>query len=389
MKFSKDILKLKSNPMSHLAAKASVIEDQGNRVVHFEIGEPDFTTPEHIVEAAIDSLKQGETHYGGTFGMNELRDIIAAKTNEDLGWLPEREQVLVSTGLALIYFFLRTVINKGDEIIVPDPGFTPYFSMFDFIGATPVVVPLREEEGFKLNPKRVAEQISDRTKVIIINSPQNPTGAVMTKKEVDDLGELALERNIYLLSDEVYSKMTYDAKHFSPAHLDKCQKNIVVVNSFSKAYAMTGWRVGYMLAPAELVTKMGLLVGNTTFSVPDFIQRGAIAALTGTQEPLRKMLTEYNQRRMTILDGLNSLPGVTCVEPGGAFYVFPNIKDTGFSSDEFAKKLLEEAHVALLPGTIFGKAGEGYARLAYSVSVEEIKKGIERMRRWLENNMND
>jgi len=365
--------------MALFAEKTKVFERQGKRVIHLEIGEPDFDTPLVIRRAAINSLRLGDTHYGNALGLTALRSAIAKNTQERHGFLPDLNQIIVAPGLSLVYFTLRCLTNPGDEVIAPDPGFTPYYSLFNFLGLRPVAVPLKESEGFELDPRKLEERISQKTKIIIINSPQNPTGAVISKSKIQAIAKIAQRYDIPLLSDEVYSQILYGGRYYSPGSLDGCRRGTIILDSFSKAYAMTGWRLGYLIAPEELIKRIGLLIENTIYSVPDFIQKAGVEALRRGRTAQKTMVREYRKRRDVLVSGLNQLPGIRCLLPQGAFYAFPNVSGTGFKSEAFVNFMLERAQVALLPGNLFGREGEGYVRAAFTVSVTDIKEGLRRM----------
>ncbi|MFH0820045.1 MAG: pyridoxal phosphate-dependent aminotransferase [bacterium] len=383
LKLSRAAYILKGSPMFRLLARVKELEAKGEKIIHFEIGDPDFATPAHIKQAVVESLEAGETHYPNSMGINELRDTICATTEKEYNFRPTRAQVIVTPAISVIYFVTRCVVNPGEEIIVPDPGFSSYYSAFDFIGVRWVGVPLLEKNEFRMNPADIRARITDKTKLIIINSPQNPTGAVMTKEEIEEVAKIAAEHNLYLLTDETYKKMIYDYPHYSPAVFDGCRERTIILDSFSKAYAMTGFRLGWAIGPEELIDKMGLMVQTIISAVPPFIQKAGVAALLGDQSAISKMMAEYRKRRDLIVEGLNNLPGVSCLKPEGAFYVFPNITATGMTSSEFAEFALEKARVALLPGSTFGQYGEGYVRLCYANSQENIKEGLERLKRAL------
>ncbi|OGN05684.1 MAG: hypothetical protein A2831_00535 [Candidatus Yanofskybacteria bacterium RIFCSPHIGHO2_01_FULL_44_17] len=370
--------------MFQFLAKAQALERQGKKIYHFEIGDPDFDTPAHINKAAIKAIESGETHYVSSMGMRELREAIRFETKRINGFKPDIEQIIVAPAISFIYFVTRCVVNPGEEVIVPDPGFASYYSAFDFIGAKCVGIPLLEKNNFRMSPADIRRSITPKTRLIIINSPHNPTGAVMTQKEMLEVAKIASKNKIYLLTDEAYSKMTYGQKHNSPAIFDKCKKNIIILNSFSKTYAMTGWRLGWAVAPEHIVKKMGLMVETLISAVPPFIQRAGIAALTGDQAFVKKSVAEYRQRRDIMVGLLNEMPGVHCLKPDGAFYVFPNITGTGMTSEEFSRFALEKAGVVLLPGTNFGRHGKGYVRLVYASSQKNIVEGMKKLKKALE-----
>lgn len=376
--------KLEGQKMFQILAKAKNLEKQGKEILHFELGDPDFNTPENIVEAAIKALKNGDTHYAPSSGLLELKTAASDVTVRSRGFRPEPEQLLVCPGAnVMIYYAAACLVNPGEEVIVPDPGFVSYFSILKFLGIKIVRVPLWEQNEFRLDPDDVKKAITANTRMIILNSPSNPTGAVMTEDDIRKIYEIAEEHDIYILSDEIYARMIYEdagTKHHSPSKFDQCKERVIIVNGFSKSYAMTGWRLGVVTGPAEVISKMGLLLETTTSCVSPFIQKAGIEALKGNQGPIIQMMSEFRKRRDIMVDGLNSLPGVTCLKPKGAFYVFPNIKRTGLSSDEFVELMLSKAGVALVSGPIFGEYAEGYVRLCYANSIETINKAIERMR---------
>lgn len=376
--------KLEGQPMFKVLTKVQELERQGRDIVHFEIGDPDFNTPSNIVNAACESLKKGETHYTSSMGVREFREAVCWTTQNTRGFTPSIDQVLVTPSAnIIIYYVIRCLVNPGDEVIVPDPGFPSYYSAIKFCDAVPVRVQLKEENEFRMNPEDVRKKITERTRLIILNSPQNPTGAVMKPEEIDKMAEIAEEYDVFLYSDEVYARMIFDnsTTFRSPASRDRCQKRTIVANGFSKAFAMTGWRLGVAVGPEDVIEKMGLLLQTTSSCVSPFIQKAGIEAIIGDQSEVVKMMDEYIKRRAILVDGLNSIHGIRCLKPGGAFYVFPNITGTGLTSEQFANLMIEKAGVALLPGTNFGEAGKGFVRLCYAVSRERIQEGIERIRK--------
>lgn len=370
---------VEGQPMFAILDKAQRLEREGRSVLHFELGEPDFDTPKNIIDAACEAIKTGETHYTSSMGLYDFRLAVQETTALSRGFTPTLDQILVTPGAnSIIYLAIKCVVNPGEEVIVPDPGFPTYFSAIKACGAVPVTVPLREENDFRLNPEDLRAKITDKTKMIIINSPSNPTGAVMSESDIKAVSEIAQEYGIYLLSDEIYGRLIFNesSKFLSPSYLDKCKERTIIINGFSKAFAMTGWRLGVAIGPKLLIEKMGLLVSTIVSCVPPFIQRAGIEAIKGDQTQVKMMKIEYDKRRKVLVDGLNSLPGVSCVMPTGAIYAFPNIQDTGMTSDEFADFSLEKAGVALLPGNNFGQCGEGYVRICYVNSLDNIKKAI-------------
>ena len=379
---------LEGQKMFQILAKAQGLERAGRQIVHFEIGDPQFDTPKNIVDAAVSALRSGKTHYTCSSGLFELRVAAAEATEKSRGFKPELSQLLVTPGAN---YQLRLVIGcsiePGEEVIVPDPGFVSYASLIKNAKAIPVSAPLYEKNNFRLNPDDVEKAITDKTRMIIINSPNNPTGAVMTADEIKRMYEIAKEKDLWLVSDEVYARTIYGdfkEKFCSPSKYDFCKERTIIVNGFSKAYAMTGWRLGVVTGPSELIEKMTLLLESELSCVSPFVQLAGIEALRGSQELKFEMRDAYRKRKEVAVEGLNSLPGIRCVHPEGAFYAFPNITQTGFGSEEFADFMLREADVALCPGNFFGKYGEGYARICFATSVENIELGIGRMRKALE-----
>jgi aspartate/methionine/tyrosine aminotransferase len=371
--------------MFQVLAKAKELEKQGKNILHFELGDPDFDTPREVIEEAYRSMLSGETHYVNSDGLIDLKKVIIDKFRIEKGFSPSLNQILIANGAnPLIYLLIKCVINPGDEIIIPDPGFASYFSAAKACSAKIVRVPLKEENNFRTNPDDIRKRITNKTKLIIVNSPQNPTGAVISKNEMIEIGRIAMEHDIFLLSDEIYEKMNYEKEIYSPSLLDLCRERTIVLNGLSKSYSMTGWRIGYAVGPSELISKMGILFETISSCVTPFIQRAAIKALKDSHRSVEKMRNVLEERREVIIKGLNSLPGVRCNNPGGAFYVFPNIRGTGMSSEEFVNFLLEECSIAASPGTFFGDYGEGYVRFCYANTVKNIDEAMSRMRNALE-----
>lgn len=363
-------------------ARVQELERAGQQIIHFELGEPDFDTPSNIVEAACAALRSGETHYTTSAGLYEFRQAARETTKKSRGFDPDIEQILVTPGAnAIIYYTIKCVVNPGDEVIVPNPGFPTYFAAIKACGATAVSVPLREEFGFRMQPADLSQAITDKTRLIIFNSPSNPTGAASTCSEIKEIAQIAKDNDIYLLSDEIYSRLIFNREcHFcSPSSVDHCRERTIIINGFSKAFAMTGWRLGVAIGPADVIWKMQLLNETIVSCVPPFIQRAGIEAIVGNPLEVNAMRDEYIRRRDIITDGLNSIPGIRCRRPDGAIYVFPNITETGMTSDEFAEFSLKKAGVALLPGNNFGSCGEGFVRLSYVNSVENINKALDRL----------
>lgn len=373
---------VQGQPMFKILDKVQKLERSGRDILHFELGEPNFDTPENIVEAACRALRTGETHYTNSMGLYAFREAVQKTTQVSRGFTPDIDQVLVTPGAnSIIYFAISCLVNPGEEVIVPDPGFPTYYSVIRYCGAIPVTVPLHESNQFRLNPDDLRRRITSRTRLIIINSPSNPTGAVMTPDAIDEVANIAAEHDVYLLSDEIYARMVFEGgNHFhSPAILDRCKERTIIINGFSKAFAMTGWRLGVAIGPEEVVEKMGLVVQTIVSCVPPFVQRAGIEAIEGDQAAIMEMRAAYQQRRDALVEGLNQIPGINCVKPEGAMYAFPNISGTGMTSDAFAHFALEKAGVALLPGNNFGEHGEGFVRLCYVNTLNNIEHALVRL----------
>ena len=381
---SKVSSKIDGQPMFKYLDKARALEAQGRHLIHMELGEPDFDTPKNVTFAAIKALAAGDTHYESSFGMLDFREAIRDATERSRGFKPDLNQVLVTPGANIaIYYAIFCLVDPGCEVIVPDPGFPTYYSNIKMCGAVPVRVPLKEENQFRMNPDDIEAAITSKTRLIIINSPQNPTGSVLTTDEIKRIYEIAKKHDIYIYSDEIYARMNYDPVGFSsPSIYDHCKEHVILSNGFSKAFAMTGWRLGTVIAPAAVIERMAALLQTTSSCVSPVLQRAGIEAITGSQEAVNNMMAEYQQRRDLLVDGLNRIKGVTCVKPGGAFYVFPNIKGTGKTSDQIVEILLD-AGVVTLPGHCFGEHGEGYLRMVYANSRENIQTALDRMQKAL------
>ena len=365
-------------------ARARALEAQGRQIIHLEIGEPDFATPQSVVDAGVAALHAGATHYTPSPGTLELRQAIAEEMSLSRGIDVDPASVVVAPGAKPILFFaLLALVEAGDEVICPDPGFPIYESMIRYGGGTVVGVPLPEDLDFRLDIEALREAISPRTKLIIINSPANPTGGILERADLEAIASLAIERDILVLSDEIYSRMIYEGEHRSIAEIDGMLERTIILDGFSKTYAMTGWRLGYGVMPPELAAQISRLITNSVSCTASFTQLAGVEALTGDQAPVEAMMAEFRRRRAVIVEGLNLLPGVRCALPRGAFYAFPNITGTGIGSQELATLLLEEAGVAALSGTAFGPGGEGYLRLSYANSVENISEALARIERFL------
>ena len=364
--------------------RARALEARGRSVIHLEIGEPDFDTPGHIVAAGQQALEEGATHYGPGAGLPELRQAVSTYLKRWRGLDIDPARVVITPGGKPVMFFaILALIDPGDEVIYPDPGFPIYESMARFVGGVPVPMPLREERRFRFDPDEFRSLVSDRTRLIIINSPHNPTGSVLTRADLQVIADVARERDIVVMSDEIYGRLLYTGEHESIARLDGMLDRTIILDGWSKTWAMTGWRLGFGVFPAELVPHVERLISNSVSCTASFAQLAAIAALDGPQDAVDQMLSEFRLRRAAIVRGLNSLPGVRCLEPEGAFYAFPNITGTGFGSRELADRLLQEAGVACLSGTAFGQQGEGFLRFSYANSLPNIEEALQRMRKLL------
>lgn len=371
---------IEGQPMFAVLDQVQKLERSGKEILHFELGEPDFDTPKNIINAACYALNHGMTHYTSSMGLYDFRVAVQETTVKSRGFKPNLEQILVTPGAnAIIYLTIKTVVNPGEEVIVPDPGFPTYYSAIKACGAIPVTVPLKEENEFRLDPEDLKGRITDKTRLIILNSPSNPTGGVMNAEEIRTIANIAKEADVYLLSDEIYGRLIFDedSKFLSPSCIDECKERTIIINGFSKAFAMTGWRLGVAIGPENVIEKMGLLTSTIVSCVPPFIQFAGIEAIHGDQSAILQMKAEYDARRKLLVNGLNQLPGVGCVMPKGAIYAFPNITQTGMDSDTFANLALNKAGVALLPGHNFGLAGEGFVRMCYVNTQENIERALE------------
>ncbi|MQG30233.1 MAG: pyridoxal phosphate-dependent aminotransferase [SAR202 cluster bacterium] len=366
-------------------AKAKELERQGKSIIHLEIGEPDFDTPEHIRDAAKQALDDGFTHYGASAGQIELREAIAKHQTERQGYDVSADSVIVTPGGKPVMFFtIMALVEQGVEVIYPNPGFPIYESMINYMGGIAVPMQLNEESGYNADIDNLRSLITPRTKLIIINSPNNPCGSVIPESDLEKIAEMAVENGLVVLADEIYKDMYYgDQEHVSITKFPGMRERTVILDGFSKSYAMTGWRLGYGVFPDFLVEPVTRLMTNSVSCTSVFSQMAAIAALEGPQDSVAAMMEEFTKRRDLVVEGLNSLPGITCPVPKGAFYAFPNIRATGMSSQEFANKALYEAGVALLAGTAFGAFGDGYIRISFANSQENLLEAIERLRKIL------
>lgn len=360
--------------------RSRALEAQGRSIVHLEIGEPDFQTPQHIVDAAKQALDEGWTHYGPSQGLPELRAAIAEHVSATRGIPIDPNRVcVVPGGKPIIFFPMLALLEAGDEVIYPNPSFPIYESMIKFCGATPVPIPLLEDRGFSFDLNLFREKLSTRTKMVILNSPANPTGGVIPAEDIEAIAGMLRNRDVIVLSDEIYSRMSYGRKPVSIATFPGMQEKTIILDGFSKTYAMTGWRMGYGVMPEFLVTPVNTLMVNSNSCTASFTQRAGIAALRGPQGPSEAMIAEFRRRRDVFVAALNKIPGFRCAMPEGAFYAFPNVEGTGWKSKPFADALLEQAGVACLSGTAFGAFGEGYIRFSYANSMENLMEAVRRV----------
>lgn len=363
--------------------RARALERQGRSIIHLEIGEPDMDTPANIVGAGIDALRKGFTHYGPAAGLPELREAIAAEVSSSRGIkVSPDEVVIVPGGKPIIFFTMLALVEEGDEVIYPNPGFPIYESMINFLGAKAVPIPLREELDFRLDVNELASLISDRTRLIILNSPQNPTGGIIPKSDVQDIAAAIGDRDIMLLSDEIYSRLLFEGKPYSIASVDGFKDRTIILDGFSKTYSMTGWRMGYGVMRSDLAAQFARLMTNSNSCTATFTQMAGIEAVRGDQSEPEKMRQEFQRRRDVFVAGLNRIKGFSCRLPKGAFYTFPNIKQTGWPSKKLADALLDDTGVAGLSGTAFGAYGEGYLRFSTANSIGNLQQALDRIDEW-------
>jgi aspartate aminotransferase len=365
-------------------ARAKALEAQGKKMIHLEIGEPDFDTPDNIREAAIKAIRDGWTHYGPSQGLPELRKTVAEVCGRDKGLTISPDEVVITPGGKPIMFFaILALVDDGDEVIYPNPGFPIYESVIEFVGGKAVPIKLDMKKEFCFDVDELGRLITPRTKMIVINSPQNPTGGVLCREDFEAIAKLAIKHNLWVLTDEIYSKILYEGEHFSIATLPGMRERTIILDGFTKTYAMTGWRVGYGIMPVEIAKAMTQLQINANSCTCTFNQVAGIEGLKGDQTAAQNMVKEFRRRRDVIVDGLNTIPGFKCLKPKGAFYVFPNIEGTGMASRPLADLLMNEAGVVGLAGTAFGKFGEGFLRFSYANSVENIQKALEQIKQTL------
>ena len=367
------------------AARARALEATGRSVIHLEIGEPDFDTPANVREAAKRALDDGWTHYGPPLGLPALREAIAADASARKGFAAAADRVVVTPGAKPIMFYaIETLVEPGVDVIFPDPGFPIYESMTRFCGGTPVGLPIRQELDFRIDLDELEQLITPRTRLLILNSPANPTGGVFTRADVERIGELVLGHDMVVLADEIYGRIVYEGEHVSLASLPGLAERTIVLDGFSKTYAMTGWRLGYAIVPEPLLAPFSRLIINSVSCTSSFSQLAAVEALTGPQDTVGAMVEEFRARRTLVVDGLNAIPGVSCRLPSGAFYAFPDISATGLDGSAFADRLLDETGVCVLAGTAFGGVGRDHIRISYANSRENLAEALRRIRGFVE-----
>jgi aspartate aminotransferase len=381
---SRRMARLGTETAFEVLSKAKALERKGRNIVHLEIGEPDFATPPHIVDAAVDALRGGWTHYGPSAGLPELREAIANYVSRTRGVPVEPDEVVVVPGGKPIMFYaMLALVDEGDEVIYPNPGFPIYESMIRYAGGTPVPIPLREERDFAMDVDEMASLITPSTKLIILNSPQNPTGGVLARDDIERAAAAIGDRNILVLADEIYSRLQFEGRPFSIMSLPGMKERTILLDGFSKTYAMTGWRIGYGVMRADLAVQIARLMTNSNSCTASFTQRAALAALAGDQSAVDAMRLEFERRSRVFVAGLNRIQGFSARMPKGAFYVFANITGTGWASKPLADALLEEAGVAALSGTAFGSYGEGYLRFSVANSMENLMEALKRIDAWV------
>jgi len=389
LRFADRMARLGTEGAFEVLAQARVLEAQGREIIHLEIGEPDFDTPPNIVDAAVKAMRDGHTHYTPASGIMEVRQAVARSVTENTGVETSPLNVVLTPGSKnIIHFALLSLVSPGDEVLVPDPGYPNYASLTNFTGAVPVSVPMRESRDFRLDVEELRTLVTDRTRMIILNTPANPTGGCLTASDILAIAGIAIERDLVVLSDELYWRLIYEGEHVSPYSIPGMAERTVLIDGLSKAWAMCGWRLGMGVMPVELAKSMGTLMINTSSCAAAFTQMAAIEALTSPESDraVKRMVGEFQGRRDLMVDGLNRLPGVRCARPDGAFYAFPNIEGTGLDEKELAERLLNEAGVAVLAGTAFGAGGKGYLRLAYTQSDAAIGEALQRMEAFLKEN---
>lgn len=382
VQLAKRMQRLGTETAFEVLARAKALEAQGRSVVHLEIGEPDFDTPQNIVDAGVRALREGATHYGPSAGLPQARAAFAEAFSKDRGVKVSPEQFVITPGAKpILYFVITALVDEGEEAIYPNPGFPIYESVIDFVGGKAVPLPLREEHDFRIDHDELRRLANANTKLIIINSPGNPTGGVFTMEDLEVVAEVAKKHDAWVLADEIYSHILYEGKHHSILEIDGMAERTIVLDGHSKTYAMTGWRLGYGVMPTTLAPVISRLMTNVNSCTASFTQLAGVEALLGDQSAAEAMVKEFRVRRDLLVDALNEIDGVTCKRPGGAFYVFPNISELGMDSAVFQRRLLDEYGVASLSGTSFGKHGAGYLRFSYANSQENLREAVARLRK--------
>ncbi len=385
VELAKRMARLGTETAFEVLARAKALEAQGKSVIHLEIGEPDFDTPSNIVDAGVEALRSGATHYGPSAGLPQAREAFAQWFSRDRGVEVGPEQIVITPGAKpILYYVITALVNEGEEVLYPNPGFPIYESVIDFVGAKAVPLPLREERDFRLDHDELRSLVGPKTKLIILNSPQNPTGGILTREDLEVVAEVAQANDAWVLADEIYSKIIYEAQHHTILGIDGMAERTVVLDGHSKTYAMTGWRLGFGVMPAGLAPAIAQLMTNTNSCTASFTQLAGMEALLGDQSGAEAMVQEFRVRRDLVVDALNEIDGVHCTRPGGAFYVFPNVSELSISARDLATRLLDDYGVAVLAGTAFGEHGDGFIRLSYANSQDNLREGVARIQRCVE-----
>lgn len=388
LRLAKRMARLGTETAFEVLLKARALEAQGRDIVHLEIGEPDFDTPANIIDAGVKAMTSGWTHYTPSAGLPQLREAIAKDVSRSRGvQCSSDEVVVVPGGKPTIFYTFMALVEEGDEVIYPNPGFPIYESMINFLGAKPVPIHLREEKDFRLDTSELAELVTERTRLVVLNSPHNPTGGVLSLQDLQEIAAALGDRDIMVLSDEIYSRLIFEGQHHSIMALEGWKDRTIMLDGFSKTYAMTGWRLGYGVMRADLAQHFSRLMTNSNSCSASFTQIAALEAVEGDQKSVDKMCAEFKRRRDYFVEHINHIPGFSCRVPAGAFYTFPNIRQTGLSSKKLADALLEQAGVACLAGTAFGQFGEGYLRFSIANSIENLEKALDRIEQWTKKNL--